>query len=423
MEVQERNKLRDYQKEDVQFILKKKHVGLFNEMRTGKTATALSAAEQIQGRVLIICPCCILPVWKTEINKWCTEKDRYTLINYEQIRTKPKLVDEFIKQKFDMIIIDEAHKIKNRKSKTRLAVNRLHAEYQVALTGTPSTNEPWDIWAILNWLKPYVYRSYWDFIDTYFKCTSNYFSSKIPVDYLPGAKAALANALSEFCTNRKMKDVLDWNTTVENLDVFLEPSKTQLKAVNTLMDEFEYENINTQIVIEKLARIRQLCIDPCIILTKKVPSAKTKWLKDFLKSYKDSSIVILSTSTKYINTVLSDLVDACIVGETKQQQRKQIVDDFQNEKIKTLAMNFQIAKEGWTLDTADYLIIMDIYPPSSDYIQACKRIVATIPEKVKPKEVIRVRLQGTYDSELYDLIDNNCSITDVINNFANYKRR
>ena len=49
MVAQVKPKLRDYQQEDVQFILDKKHVGLFNEMRTGKTATALNAAKHMAG--------------------------------------------------------------------------------------------------------------------------------------------------------------------------------------------------------------------------------------------------------------------------------------------------------------------------------------------------------------------------------------
>lgn len=422
MVAQVKPKLRDYQQEDVQFILDKKHVGLFNEMRTGKTATALSAAKHMAGQVLILCPACLIPVWESEIKLWCSEKLKYNLFSYETIRGNQSLQSKISKTIYDMIILDEAHKIKNRKSKTSRAVMKLHAEYQIAITGTPSTNAPWDVWNILHWLQPYKYRSYWDFIGQYFICTSNYFCSRIPVDYKPGAEQLLANELSDFCTNRKLADVADWETSLDRTDIVLHPGKSQLKAINTLMDTFEFKNVLAKTVLDKLIRIRQLCLEPDLVLNKHVPSEKTRWLKKFLKTYEDSSIVILTTSTQYINTVLNDLVDRTITGETTKDKRKQYVEDFQNGKIYTLAMNSTIGKEGWTLDMADYLIFMDCYPPASDYIQASKRIVPTNPDMVKPKQIIRVRLAETYDNELYDLVDNNCNLTDVINSFINYRR-
>ena len=84
MEVQERKKLRDYQKEDVQLILNKKHVGLFNEMRTGKTCTAISAANEVQGTVLVLCPACLVPNWESEIKIWATQPDKFTRKMYDE---------------------------------------------------------------------------------------------------------------------------------------------------------------------------------------------------------------------------------------------------------------------------------------------------------------------------------------------------
>lgn len=422
MEVQGQPKLRDYQQADVTFILDEKHVGLFNEMRTGKTATALNAAEQVAGQILILCPACLIPVWEREIKLWCVKRTKYLLYSYETIRGNKHALEYLRTTNFSMIILDEAHKIKNRKSKTGKAVLKLHAPYQIAITGTPSTNAPWDVWMILHWLRPYEYRSYWDFIGMYFECTSNYFCSRIPVGYKPGAEQLLSEKLSEFCTNRKLAEVVGWETDMDCTDIVLQPTKSQLKAINTLMDTFEVQGLLTKTVLDKLTRIRQLCLEPDMILAKHVPSEKTRWLKKFLKTYEDSSIVILTTSAQYIDTVLKDLVDRTITGETPKKQRRKDVDDFQNGKIRTLAMNTAIGKEGWTLDMADYLIFMDCYPPASDYIQASKRIVPTNADMVKPKQIIRVRLAETYDNELYDLVDNNCNLTDVINNFKNYRR-
>ena len=422
MEVQERNKLRDYQKQDVQLILNKKHVGLFNEMRTGKTCTAISAANEVQGTVLVLCPACLVPNWESEIKIWATQPDKFTVVSYEFIRKDYDTVMKYKRKAFKMIIIDEAHKIKNRQSKTRLAVNKLRAEYQVALTGTPSPNEPWEVWTILNWLDRARFSSYYTFLYEYFVVTSNPWCKNIPVRFKPGAEQRLSEILNEFCTNRKLKDVANWETDTDILDIDLEPTPTQLKIIKSITENFEYGDLVTKNIVENIQRIRQICLSPKL-LDFRGTSPKLKWIKDFLKSYKGSSIVIFSNSTKFITTELAEVVPDYIVGDTKDSERLRMVNDFQAGKLKVLAMNFAVGKEGWTLDQADYLVMTDVYPPASDYTQAKMRIVATKPERVKPKEIIRLRLKETYDDILYNLVDNNCETTDVINSFKQYIRR
>ena len=100
--------------------------------------------------------------------------------------------------------------------------------------------------------------------------------------------------------------------------------------------------------------------------------------------------------------------------------RGDIVKYFQNGEYQVLLCQTQACKEGLTLDAADVSIFMDVYPPSADYLQAKDRMVATTPERVKPKELIHVMLQDTYDVQCYKLVERNVDETAIINDYKKY---
>lgn len=63
--------LREYQKEDVQFILNNNCCGVFSEMRTGKTPTIISALTKMNiERILVVCPTSIVYQWNYETSRW-----------------------------------------------------------------------------------------------------------------------------------------------------------------------------------------------------------------------------------------------------------------------------------------------------------------------------------------------------------------
>ena len=99
------------------------------------------------------------------------------------------------------------------------------------------------------------------------------------------------------------------------------------------------------------------------------------------------------------------------------------VQNFQDSKTQVLCIQTQAGKEGLTLDNADVAIFIDTFPPAADYQQAKDRIVATAPERVKPKEVIHLMMEGTYDEALYETVANNIEFTDIVNDYKNYIKR
>jgi SNF2 family DNA or RNA helicase len=68
---------------------------------------------------------------------------------------------------FGHVIADESHRAKGRKSQQTRALWTIRTKFRTALTGTPVTNKPYDLWAQLKWLYPDEYGSFWRFYESY----------------------------------------------------------------------------------------------------------------------------------------------------------------------------------------------------------------------------------------------------------------
>ena len=174
-----------------------------NQMGLGKTYETIMAIENLGSDLnLIICPKFVRSSWRNELVKWLdldpneiniiegTPKERleaskglkrYNIINYELLRNyKDPAVIQLTKTKWDTIVADEAHRLKNRKAKQTKGVKRLKSKYRFALTGTPIQNKPDDLWSILNWLDPFLSgKSFWRFVETFCNVEEGFFGKEI----------------------------------------------------------------------------------------------------------------------------------------------------------------------------------------------------------------------------------------------------
>ena len=159
------------------------------------------------------------------------------------------------------------------------------------------------------------------------------------------------------------------------------------------------------------------------ILGLKGKSPKIEWLKQYLKDYPEKQVLVFSNSKKFlllISRELDKIYHRIICGDIPPKRRVDIVQEFQTGKCRLILCQTQACKEGLTLDMADTSIFLDTYPPASDYSQAKDRMVATIPERNKPKEIIHVMMQGTYDEKTFSLVKRNIDETAIINDYKKY---
>ena len=133
--------LRRYQLEGIHFLRESSSALLGDEMGLGKTvqtAVALKSKKREYRRILLIAPTSLCLNWQRELELWApglpvrrisgNAKDRaYTyrlpiqvmIASYEQIRRDSR--DFYGSVRFNLVVIDEAQRIKNRNSETNLA--------------------------------------------------------------------------------------------------------------------------------------------------------------------------------------------------------------------------------------------------------------------------------------------------------------
>lgn len=438
--------LRDYQKEDVIKMIQRNCVGNFSEQRTGKTPTTCTAlAMRNIKHALIVCPASLMYVWKDAWEEWTgnaahvmvSTSDQLTIpydtaviVNYEKLRgTKlnDTVAERLVKWNPEAVVIDEAHRMKDRKSLTAIRLNYFHkVPIRIALTGTPATNRPWDVWSVLHWLYPDEYKSYWKFIAEYFTEEVIWVGGephRQPAGFKPGMEKILQSNLDKYCIQRKRSEVMQWLPKEETpTRVLLPPDKEQLKIIDGLINYFEYKHVVTQSVLDNLIRVRQICAAP-EILGLKGKSPKIEWLMQYIKDYPDKQLLVFSNSKKFlllISRELEKVSHSIICGDTPPKNRTERVKMFQDGRIKVMLCQTQACKEGLTLDAADASIFLDVYPPSADYLQAKDRMIATTQDRVKPKELIHVMMQGTYDEKTFALVQRNIDETALINDYKKY---
>lgn len=450
----ESKSLRNYQINDAKFLASIPFSACFNEQRTGKTPTALEVIKlrRLQEeRILIITTASSLYQWKEEYETWlgkncvvCTGTPTnklkaigswthglvVSLDSFKETASRSGLIEPILSREPKMVILDEAHKIKNPKSANAKAVFKTkNIPYRLALTGTPAQGKPYDVYSILKFLYPSDFGSYWKFIDEYFEIQDNVVWQngrprhfKTYDNFKPDKATQLQEILNKFSTQRKRKDVMPWLPDKFYQKVRLSPTREQKKYLKELEETYKTGDIITTGTLDRLVRYRQICLDPTLLnLNGKSP--KTEWILQYLKDYPDEQIIIFSKFTSYLIKLSEELETtwALLVGATPAKQRGEFIKDFQAGKFKVFLINIDAGKEALTLDAAETTIFTDKYPPIGSIEQAEDRFIASTEEKAhKAHKIVELMIADTFDEQIYKLLEKRKSETDIINNYAKY---
>jgi len=175
-----------FQRVGVNFLLQTRRCLLCDEPGLGKTAQAIMAvnSSSLAQRVLVLCPNSLKGWWAEEIPRWTREEVQitviqasergnlwrkflsrggYCIVNWELVRRMPELQ----KGGWNWILADEAHRAKNRKTALWRAFSKIKSSRLVLITGTPYSNTPDELWALLHLLYPKQWPSYWRFYELY----------------------------------------------------------------------------------------------------------------------------------------------------------------------------------------------------------------------------------------------------------------
>ncbi|HEY7246204.1 MAG TPA: DEAD/DEAH box helicase [Xanthobacteraceae bacterium] len=164
-----------YQREGMLHLAFAERALLADEMGLGKTVQAIAACELLARRkgierVLVVCPTSLKAEWEEQIARFAAREARpvfglrparlaayrepafFTIVNYEQVWNDARDLNEILRP--DIIVLDEAQRIKNWQTKTARQVKSLRSPYAFVLTGTPVENRIDELYSIVQYLDP-----------------------------------------------------------------------------------------------------------------------------------------------------------------------------------------------------------------------------------------------------------------------------
>jgi SNF2 family DNA or RNA helicase len=406
----------------------------FMEMGAGKTLPAIAVAgyrwmkDQIQ-RVLVVCPASVMPVWKQEFERfagfphrvevldgpvkkrcaqlasWGTDPFGLNVIvlNYEGARN---MVDDILRWHPDMVIMDEAHRCKTPGSQQSKAMARISraARYKLALTGTPITNSPLDIYGIYRALDPSIFgTSYFAFRNRY--AIMGGWENKQVVGYQRVEE--LAAKIHRVAFRVRKNECLD---LPEMTDVYrtckLEPKAQELYDQMRKESVAELEAGETIIaanVLSKLLRLSQIAGG--YLDGQEVSTAKLSLLGEILDDLQGEKAVIFVRFTKEKEAIEKMLrsrkIDhASLDGSTPMKDRGELVERFQTDPgCQVFVGQIAAAGTGITLHAASTAIFYSCSFSYSDLDQARSRLHRS--GQRHPVTNIFLTAAGTVDEKIH----------------------
>lgn len=365
------SELYNFQKTGVSFLLNNAGALLGDEMGTGKTVITTVAMRVLfrKGliqRALVVCPKTILSVWAEHIPDWTaleltqvggTRERRVTdwrypahvyLITYDTLRSDAlgdsAILTEDDRAKFDLVVLDEAHNIKNPESGRSRAVKLFQPKYRWTLTGTPIQNSLDDLVAIFEFVKPNFLRSEGlsprrakELIQPYFR------------------RVEKKDVFKELPPKVREEQWLELDD--EQLTEYKATEEREISAIREKGDAVTKVHIFA--VIQKLKQI-------CNFAQNKARSPKSEFLMDVAEEIVASGKKLL-VFTQYrgqgvekLEELLKPFGFVTITGSTSSSQRTDAIRKFRNDQdTHVFLATVKAGGEGINLTEASYVIHFD----------------------------------------------------------------
>ena len=409
-----------HQKEAIQKLVENKKFILADDMGLGKTtSTIIAALETGAKKILIICPATLKINWKREIENYSdrsiyiaegknfsTEHD-FVIINYDILKnfhdTKKKDDSQILRANFDLVIVDEAHYIKNAQAQRTKLINDIikKVERLWLLTGTPMTSRPIDYYNLLSLVDSPVAKNWMAYVIRY--CSGYQFKvGARKVWNVMGASnlEELRDRTSTTILRRLKEDVLDLP------DKIISPVYLRLKSKDyeELMGEYfnwyeknPDESKSLTVQFSKLTKVRQ------VIANEKI-SQTIELAENILEQGK--KVIIFCNFTDSLNQIMEHFGKSAVKvdGSMSKIERQNSVDQFQeNEKIKVFVGNIIAAGVGLTLTSAEAVIMNDLSFVPAHHSQAEDRAFR-IGQK-KNVSVYYPIFENTIEAIIYDILN------------------
>jgi len=380
--------LYDFQKAGIKFAIENQGKALIaDEMGLGKTIQAIGIISYYKEKTLVITTSTLLVQWKNELMKWLSMNDEIvvqkdcftepskngiTLMSYGLFVSKH--IDQFLdKHKFQLIVMDESHKLKTRTSVRTKHILKLtkKANHVIGLSGTPM-NRPSDLYAQIRCIDYSLFPGPFSkhFLDlkglTY---GSRYCGPKLI--YIRG------------------KSIVDYSgsSNLDELHRFLTKTimirRTKEQILMQLPEKYREYVVIGEVEDKKLPDAGSMEKHEFMSLIRENASLKIPFVLNYLKEYEEDLDEDTNRPQKLIFCHHHSMSDAIkekfpsyvvVDGRTSLVQKAKIIEDFQNSKINTLVLGIESVGCGVTLTKGNLVMFTELAFNPDIHAQAEDRI-------------------------------------------------
>jgi SNF2 family DNA or RNA helicase len=370
-------RLRKYQMNGVLFLATSESAILADDMGLGKTVQTIIAARMVvmndvTARILIVVPKALRQNWYDEMRRWAPElsvrivrgnqRNRIAsyllpipviIATYEQIRLDVDVID--YNEKFEIVILDEAQRIKTSSSRTNLACTSLPRNRSWALSGTPLENHPDDLNSIFSFVR------------------TGLLSAGMPRD-------EILSSMQPYFLRRTKGQALPELPKIIDQEIRLELSGSQRDLYNDIW--FDRRKIidgpvstDSSAMLALITRLKQQCnYDP-----ETNESSKLDALQLLLANQKETKdkVLIFSQYVETLNWLSTRLINSpndIYHGGLNEKKRNEILKRFRDsEGPRVLLMSIKAGGVGLNLPEATMVILFDRWWNPATENQAIQR--------------------------------------------------
>lgn len=384
----------DYQKAGVQFAVSRKASIIADEMGLGKTIQAIATAIFKRdvfnfNRTLIVCPASLKGQWKSEIEKFTSEKaliiqgfpdDRakqyksddafFFIVNYETVLHDQRAINQ---AGFDFLILDEAQRVKNYATKTAQSIKGIDKKHVMVITGTPIENRLIDLFSVMGVIDPWLLGPLWEFSYQYCLFDPDR-PNKINGYY---NLQHLKNKVSPILLRREKRTVIEQLPNIHQIDVPVAFTPEQedyhsgyARGIAALLVKKFLTPYDLQKIQLLLANMRMVCDSTFLIDGETNFSPKLDELKYILLDkldIKNSSrkIIIFSEWVKMHKLIArllreNDIGFVELSGNVPVKYRGELIKKFETNPESKVFLSTEAGGTGLNLQVADTVINFEL---------------------------------------------------------------
>lgn len=355
-----------YQWEGIAFLATRHSAILADEMGLGKTMQAITAIRLLLNQqeirsVLLVCPKPLVSNWQREFSRWGAEvpvvaiegpaarrqwqwqRDDFPvkIATYEAIVRDASVFQES-GLRFDLVVLDEAQRIKNASSLTSRVVRDISRDRSWALTGTPVENSVQDFIGICSFVADGLITDAMD-----------------PV--------AMGHAARDLLVRRTKEQVLPQLPPKLSRDAILDLSEQQQQTYKIAEQDGVLRlshlghAVTIQHVLELVMRLKQICnVDPATGVSCKLERLKAD-LEEVVASGRKALVFSQWVETlKWLAKELGHLRPLQYHGRVPRGGRERVIDQFQSDpQHPILLMSYGCGGVGLNLQCSEYVFLFD----------------------------------------------------------------